>query len=275
MKKIKALSLILIVALLLALSACGSFKRVNEDKIYQENINNFFAALDDRDTDAIKSLFSSAVIQNDTDLDEQISKLISIYPNAETEILFDGLLAGHYESRDGKHKSVAYTTFPVICDNQYFWVYFELVYEDDFCEENVGLSSVFFYTADEYCAFFHNDSEKLPNELGLLVFSDLKLERDIKPIEGIPYEFTPVERTINISDVEVFFDKNKSLTEFMKEFGQPNSQGSLWTYYYEITETDGSAKYLEIGVPDGENIEYANIIGEFEFIRSILEEAEG
>ena len=48
MKKIKALSLILIVALLLALSACGSFKRVTEDKIYQENINNFFAALDDR-----------------------------------------------------------------------------------------------------------------------------------------------------------------------------------------------------------------------------------
>ena len=275
MKKIKALSLILIVALLLALSACGSFKRVNEDKTYQENINNFFAALDDRDTDAIKSLFSSAVIQNDTDLDEQISKLISIYPNAETEILFDGLLGGDYERRDSKHKSVAYTTFPVICDNQYFWVYFELVYEDDFCEENVGLSSVFFYTADEYCAFFHNDSEKLPNELGLLVFSDLKLERDIKPIEGIPYEFTPVERTINISDVEVFFDKNKSLTEFMEAFGQPNSQDSLWTYYYEITETDGSAKYLEIGVPDGENIEYANIIGEFEFIRSILEEAEG
>ena len=275
MKKIKVLSLILIVALLLALSACGSFKRVNEDKIYQENINNFFAALDDRDTDAIKSLFSSAVIQNDTDLDEQISKLISIYPNAETEILFDGLLSGDYESRDRKHKSVAYTTFPVICDNQYFWVYFELVYEDDFCEENVGLSSVFFYTADEYCAFFHNDSEKLPNELGLLVFSDLKLERDIKPIEGIPYEFTPVERTINISDVEVFFDKNKSLTEFMEAFGQPNSQGSLWTYYYEITETDGSAKYLEIGVPDGENIEYANIIGEFEFIRNIFEEAEG
>ena len=275
MKKIKALSLILIVALLLALSACGSFKRVNEDKIYQENINNFFAALDDRDTDAIKSLFASAVIQNDTDLDEQISKLISIYPNAETEILFDGLLGGDYERRDSKHKSVAYTTFPVICDNQYFWVYFELVYEDDFCEENVGLSSVFFYTADEYCAFFHNDSEKHPNELGLLVFSDLKLERDIKPIEGIPYEFTPVERTINISDVEVFFDKNKSLTEFMEAFGQPNSQGSLWTYYYEITETDGSAKYLEIGVPDGENIEYANIIGEFEFIRSILEEAEG
>ena len=275
MKKIKAIALILIVALLLALSACGSFKRVNEDKIYQENINNFFAALDDRDTDAIKSLFSSAVIQNDTDLDEQISKLISIYPNAETEILFDGLLGGDYERRDSKHKSVAYTTFPVICDNQYFWVYFELVYEDDFCEENVGLSSVFFYTADEYCAFFHNDSEKLPNELGLLVFSDLKLERDIKPIEGIPYEFTPVERTINISNVEVFFDKNKSLTEFMEAFGQPNSQGSLWTYYYEITETDGSAKYLEIGVPDGENIEYANIIGEFEFIRSILEEAEG
>ena len=275
MKKIKALSFILIIALLLALSACGSFKRVNEDEIYQENINNFFAALDDRDTDAIKSLFSSVVIQNDTDLDEQISKLISIYPNAETEILFDGLLAGEYENRDGKHKSVAYTTFPVICDNQYFWVYFELVYEDDFCEEDVGLSSVYFYTADEYCAFFHNDSEKFPNELGLLVFSDLKLEKEIRPIEGIPHEFTPIERTINISDVEDFLDKNKSFTAFSEAFGQPNSQRSHRTYYYEITDNDGATQYFEIGVPDGKNIEYANIVGEFEFIRIILEEAKG
>ena len=196
---------ILIVALLLALSACGSFKRMNEDKIYQENINNFFAALDDRDTDAIKSLFSSAVIQNDTDLDEQISKLISIYPNAETEIIFDGLLGGDYESQDSKHKSVAYTTFPVICDNQYFWVYFELVYEDDFCEDNIGLSSVFFYTADEYCAYFHNDSEKLPDELGLLVFSDLNLEKEIRPIEYNPYEFTPIEisKQIRVSNKTV------------------------------------------------------------------------
>lgn len=276
MKKIKALSLlILLVISSLSLIACGSFNRVIEDEIYKENINNFFSALDNRDADAIKSLFSSSVIQSDTDFDEQISKLFSIYPNAKTEIRFDGLISGDYASQDDKHKSVAYTTFPIICDNQYFWVYFELVYEDDFCEENVGLSSVFLYTADEYCAYFRNDSKKLPDEFGLLVFSDLKLEKEIRPIEGNPYEFTPVERMINVSDVEDFLGKNKSFAEFTEAFGQPNAKGPLWTYYYEITYNGSSARYLEIAVPDGKNIEYANIVGEFEFIRIILEEADG
>ena len=275
MKKIKALSLLIFsVILSLSLNSCGSFKRVAEDKIYQENINSFFSALDNRDADAIKSLFSSSVIQSDTDFDEQISKLFSIYPNAKTEIRFDGLISGDYASQDDKHKSVAYTTFPIICDNQYFWVYFELVYEDDFCEENVGLSSVFLYTADEYCALFHNDSEKLPDEFGLLVFSDLKLEKEIRPIEGNPYEFTPVERIINVSDVEDFLGKNKSFAEFTEAFGQPNAKGLLWTHYYKITDNDGPTQYFEIGVPDGENIEYANIVGEFEFIRNVLAEAE-
>ena len=37
------------------------------------------------------------------------------------------------------------------------------------------------------------------------------MEKEIRPIEGYPYEFTPVERTLNISDVEFFLDKNKSL----------------------------------------------------------------
>ncbi len=268
-------ALMLFAFVLLVCSGCGSFDRLSEERIYEEKIDAFFSALENEDSTALKSLFSPTVIQNDTDLDEQISKLISIYPNAKTEILFNGLLGGDYENQDGKFKSVAYTTFPVICDNQYFWVYFELVYEDDFFEENIGLSNVFFYTADEFCAFFHNDSEKLPDELGLLVFSDLKLEKEIRPIEGNPYEFTPIERTLNISDVENFLDKNKSLTEFIKVFGQPNAQGLLWTYYYEITENDGSVKYFEIGVPNSKDIEYVNIVGEFEFIRSILEQAKG
>jgi len=41
--------------------------------------------------------------------------------------------------------------------------------------------------------------------------------------------------------------------------------------YYETTD-DGLTKYLEIGAPDGEEITYANIVGEFEYIRCIPEE---
>ena len=57
-------------------------------------------------------------------------------------------------------------------------------------------------------------------------------------------------------------------------FGEPNAIGVLWTYYYEVTENDGITKYVEIGVPNNDEIEYANIVGEFEFIKCILEENE-
>ena len=267
-------ALVLLVFVLLAFAGCGSFNRVSEDKIYVEKIDAFFSALEDEDATALISLFSRAVIDKDTDLNRQIEKLLAIYPNAKTDVKFDGLLGGDYENQDGKLKSVAYATFPVVCEGKYYWVYFELIYEDDFSEENIGLNRVFFYTADEYCVFWRDNNEKYPDDIGLLVFSDLKLEKEVRPIARWPYEFTSLERRINVIAVEDFLEKSKSLSEFNEAFGLPNAKGALWTYYYEITDIDGSTKYLEIGAPDGEKITYANIVGEFEYIRCILEEPE-
>ncbi|MBE6559316.1 MAG: DUF5104 domain-containing protein [Ruminococcaceae bacterium] len=265
---------ILLTSALLIFAGCGSYKRLSEEKIYQEKVNAFFSALEHEDPTALKSLFSQTVIDRDADLDQQIEKLLSIYPNAKTDIRFDGLLGGDYENQDGKFKSIAYTTFPVVCEDKYYWVYFELIYEDDFSEENVGLNRVFFYTADEYCAFWHDDSAKYPDDIGLLVFSDLKLGKKVRPIERWPYEFTSMDRTISVSDVEEFLEKNKSVAEFSETFGMPNAKGDLWTYYYEITDADGTIQYLEIGAPDGDEITYANIVGEFEYIRCIFEKIE-
>ncbi len=276
MKKFKRIScsFILLVLVLLVFTGCGSFMRSSEEKIYREKIDAFFCALESEDSTALKSLFSQTVIENDADLDKQIEKLLTIYPNAKTNIKFDGLLGGNYENQDGKFKSVAYTTFPVVCEGKYYWVYFELIYEDDFSEENIGLNSVFFYTADEYCAFWHDDNAKYPDDIGLVVFSDLKLEKEVRSIERWPYEFTSIERKMSIIDVEKFLEESKSVAEFNKRFGLPNAQGVRWAYFYEITETDGTTKYLEIGTPDGDEITYANIVGEFEYIRCILEEIE-
>ena len=194
----------LLAFVLLAFAGCGSFKRLSEEKIYEEKIDAFFSALEDDDSAALKSLFSQTVIDKDADLDQQIEKLLSIYPNAKTDVKFDGANGGDYVNRDGKFKSAAYTTFPVVCESKCYWVYFELIYEDDFSEENVGLNRVFFYTADEYCAFWHDDDPKHPDDVGLLVFSDLKLEGEVRPIEEWPYEWTPAERKISVSDVEDF-----------------------------------------------------------------------
>ncbi len=275
MKKLKQIfcAFMLLAFILLVFTGCGSFKRLSEEKIYQEKINAFFSALESEDSTALKSLFSQTVIDKDADLDKQIEKLLSIYPNAKTDVKFDGLISGDYENQDGKFKSTAYATFPAVCEGKCYWVYFELIYEDDFSEKNIGLNRVFFYTADEYCAFWHDDNAKYPNDIGLLVFSDLNLEKEVRPIERWPYEFTSMERKISVSDVEEFLEKSKSVAEFNEIFGPPNAKGLLWTYYYEITD-NGTTQYLEIGAPDGDEITYVNIVGEFEYIGCILEEPE-
>lgn len=267
-----ACALTLLVFILLVFTGCGSFNRLSEKQIFEEKLDAFFSALENKDPTALKSLFSQTVIDKDTDLNEQIEKLLAIYPNVKTDVKFDGLINGEYETQYGKFRSVAYATFPVVCEDKYYWVYFELIYEDDFSEENIGLNSVFFYSADEYCAFWHDDNRKHPDDIGLLVFSDLKLENEVRPIERLPYEFTSMERRISATNVEGFLKKSKSLSAFNEAFGLPNAKGALGTYYYEIIEIDGSTKYLEIGAPDSENIIYANIVGEFEFIRCVLEE---
>ena len=86
--------------LLISISGCGSHKRLAEKKTYTDSISTFITYLDNKDSSAIKSLFSKSVIESDSDLDKQIEKLISIYPNAKTEIFFDGLLSGDYDSEE-------------------------------------------------------------------------------------------------------------------------------------------------------------------------------
>ncbi|MBQ8408539.1 MAG: DUF5104 domain-containing protein [Clostridia bacterium] len=259
--------LLLTISLSFLLTGCNIDTQSKERRIYEESIETFFTALDGQDFSALKSLFSRAVIQSDDDLDEQIHKLMSIYPKDETKIFCDGLLGGDYKQEYGKCMSTVYTTFPIVCDGEYFWVYYELVYEDDFSEENIGISRVFFYTADEYCIAFHDDSWKLPKDMGLLVYADRKVENEIRAINKFPYEFIPIARKIDISDVEAFLKLNKNLSDFTKEFGEPNAKDSN-RYYYEI-ESEDAVRYLVIGIM-GEEVYYANLVGEFDFIKCIF-----
>lgn len=273
MKKIISLfALCLCCCLMLSLSGCRSWTLMNEGKLYEETLENFFTALDNADKAAIKALFSQTVLKNDTDLDDQIDKLLSIYPHGTTEIKHVGFQQGGYEKHDGKYKARANQTTPVICNSAYFWVYMELVYVDDFDNENIGISRVSFFTADEYCLHFHNDDRNISEDLGLLVFADQLLDKEVRPINRYPYAYTPTEQMINAAEVEEFLKSNRSWADFTAKFGQPNVDTSIWSYYYyEISGTGGERQYLQIRASEDE-IEYVSIVGEFEFIRTILDE---
>ena len=106
--KRKAVICLLLIALLVSFSmcGCGSYLRMMEGEIFEERIGSFFDALDNQDATMLKALFSQAVIDSDEDLDQQINKLFSVYPNAKTEILYDGLASSSSSRENGKYKSM-------------------------------------------------------------------------------------------------------------------------------------------------------------------------
>ena len=271
MKHTRFFCFFLIFVLLLGLTACSSKTTQNELELFQKSINDLFGSLDNNDKEGLKQLFSKNVLNNDSDLDEQIDKLFSVYSGSKTEILFDGILGGEYDNEGNKIKSTVFATFPVLNNDKYYWFYVELTYQDDFSSDNIGLNRVSFYTADEYCIIFKEDNETIQTELGLSIFAEKILEKEVRCINMCPYEFTPIERTLTIPDVETFLNSNKSRVVFFERFGQPNTDIILGTCYYEITNFDGDVLYLQLDV-ENDAIVYANILDHTKFIRAIIEE---
>jgi len=226
--------------LICTFSGCGSSYLKNEEKIYLEKVEAFFDALEKEDVPKIKSLFTQEVIENDTDLDDEIAKMISVYPNSKTTIITSSLPCMMEVQTDEKGRYVYSpgTCVPVICDGEYYWVYVELTYTEGTPIDSIAIKYLYFYTGDEYYIRFREDS---PTDIGLVVFAEQTSESRIVCINTIPYEYTPTDREIDVNKVKDFLKSSKDLGKFKEEFGLPNA-ASESDYFYEIS---GEAlKYL-------------------------------
>lgn len=243
MNKFRILSFSLIITMLICtFSGCGLSYLKNQEKIYLEKVEAFFDALEKEDVSKIKSLFTQEVIENDTDLDDEIAKMISAYPEAETTIITSSLPHMQEIDTDEKGRTVYTpgTCVPVICDDEYYWVYIELIYIEGRPLDSIAIKNLYFYTADEYYIRFREDS---PTDTGLLVFADQTLNEQIVCINTIPLVFDPIDRVLDLNKVKDFLKSSKDFNEFKEEFGLPNATNRS-DYYYEIPNTKESLKYL-------------------------------
>ena len=156
----KVTNFIICILCLLTLSGCGlvHIDDSKEKTAYNDVITSLYNALDERDNEAIYNLFSLSVREQDEDLAEQIDKLLSIYSGPTDEIGWDGLLGGEASYDDGKHSKNAFTSFPVRSGNTYYWCYLDLMYENTFDDQQIGIVQMDFYTADEYWILEYDDN---------------------------------------------------------------------------------------------------------------------
>lgn len=265
MKKIIA-SFLSIVCLFL-ISGCGSFFVDEEREIYNKTIDELFAAVEDKNAEAIYNLFSPYVQNECKDLEEKIEEFISIY-SGPVQKIGDILLAGGASYDNGKSCKNAYTTFPVFTDGEYYWFYLDLMYDNTFDESQIGITQLDFLTADAYYDF-RSSEVKQGKDIGLNIFNKEINDYNVISINNYPYNYRPTEN-LNIDEVKSFFKTSTSLADFEKRFGTAAASDEFG-FMYSLPEQDGESRFLYVSCR-GDKIIYSNILGNFSYIDTVLEE---
>lgn len=239
-----------------------------EQTAYQETMDSLFDALDTKNGDAIYHLFSPAVREQDSDMKEQIEKLLSAYKGTTDAIGWDGLLAGGASYDSGNVSKYAYTTFPIRSGDLYFWCYLEIIYKDTFDENQIGITQLEFYTAEEYYLLTYDDDTHTTDTVGLQVYAEKTVPEDIRCINDWPYKYSLSTKELDVDDVKNFFKSQCTFSAFKTSFGDPNAEGFYCCY--SLLPENGKPRYLEIQVEDNV-ILYASIVDDFSYIETLYE----
>lgn len=226
-----------------------------EEKTYNTAVDEFFAAVDAGDKDAIKGMFSKHVQAEVPDLDEKIDELLAFYTGPTDRCGRNGgLVHGKYSSDRGVHTSSVDTVFPVLSNGTYYWCRFELMYENDEDEDQIGITSVIFFSDDDYLdlRYDEDDSRKVPEDIGLHIYNECSLDCEIQSIEGYPEQYTAIERDLDEEDIREFLEKSHSYGDMVEEFGEPNAHSYSY-HYYELPEEEGKPRYLGVSLQEDED----------------------
>lgn len=239
-----------------------------EEKTYNAAVDAFFAAVDVGDKEAIKGMFSEYVQEEVPDLDEKIDELLEFYPGPTESCGRDGgSVNARHHSEYGGGMSVVDDMFPVISNGTYYWCRFELTYENDEDEDQIGITSVIFFSADDYCdlRYDEDDSRKIPEDIGLHIYNECSLDCEIRSIEGFPYKYTSIDRVLDEEEVKKFLQESNCYTDFVNHFGEPNAINIF--YCYELPDEDGQPRYLQLGVYEEKDQVYsAAVYDDFEWL---------
>ena len=205
-------------------------------------VDGLFAALDARDGEAVAALFSPEVREKDEDLEEQIRQLLAVYPGPTEryDLEYDG---GAKQRSGGSYYNPTSCTVYTTCGGEDYWCWFTLMYQNS-DPEKVGVKSIRFFTAEEYCGVCYDDWE-IPAEDGLAVYAQRTLDCEVRAIRGDAYKYTPPEAPLDLGEVEAFLSTGeKTYDEFVARFGEPCAE-RIW-YFYQLPPEDGAPRYLRM-----------------------------
>ena len=265
----KAISFLLLGSMIFSAASCGLVYIPNtEEKAFEELLPKLFEALDNGDEAALYHLFSPVIREECDNLQEQITALISVYSGPTDEFDITPIHSTEHIGNPGNWSS-ADTVIPVRSGDNYYFFNIALMYEH-YDENQIGITLLEFYTADERCAWLESD-DKQSEYKGLYLYAEKNLECDIRTIDGRPRRYTPTNQTINVEEVRDFLKSSCSFSGFVERFGEANAKSPIVEYYYyELPKEKGEPRYLLVCEHDGE-IYGVTIVDDFKFVELVWE----
>lgn len=233
--------------------------------VYGETVDAFFAALDAGDVQTMKSLFSVNVQNADADLEDQLVTLTELYPGpTQINLRWDTGSSGNDRISYGMCRSELTDAFLVGCDGTYFWCSLKMVDEDDWDENEIGITSVDFYSAGDYLKY-HEEGWPDSDDTGLYIYMDHPADYPVRPIEGYLHRYDAATPPLQEELAWNLLEETDRFSDFLERFGQPNAFDAFW--YYALQRKDGTVAYLRLCVDEKKDeIISVDVVGEFEWL---------
>ena len=256
-----SLIILLILSLCLPLTGCSEILREifvesreeREERVYVETIEALFAALDAGDAEGILALFSEEARHGDPELEADIAYLMEVYKGPYVTNGFDGLLGSDASFEPEGRTYNIYTSVPIQAGDTYYWIYLKHTYQCDPDPEKIGITTLTFYTADEWSLMMYDEESNWDDSLGLTVYAEKALDGEWRCIYGDPIQYTPRE-AINPDEAVAQLEKTDSFSAFKAAFGEP--AGSHIYHYYPLPDEEGEQRWLCVGAVEDEDWVY-------------------
>lgn len=262
----------ILLATLLCLSGCAAqtvqtqagniekkFYPFKKDRVFNAAVDAFLAAVDARDKDAVKALFSPRALEQAEDLDGEIEKLFAFYPGPTQKCERDGVGAESGSSDHGKRIRRGSDWFAVVCDGANYYCDFSMVFQNDMNGDEVGVWSIHFVSEKVICA----EDFQFSADPGLHAQSEAPGDYQTRRIRHYPEVFVPIERELDREEIRAFLEKETDFGVFQDTFGESNAETIRnAAYAYELPDEEGEKRYLILYVTDEGKISLVYIVNE-------------
>lgn len=221
----------------------GSEGYKSDDVMYNERVDEFFAAADADDAQAMYNLFAESVKAENSDLMSEIEVFLEEYPHNPDTNERDGASGAVSTSwKDGNKSNTIQSGFVITKDGENYYCHLDYTNIDEINPEEVGIKYVSMKSEKVYC----DEEFSFPNESGIYIQLESSETYDTRRIGGYPEIFTEYDRSITEQQVKNFIEKNKSFSKFKEHFGDPNADDTYLVCVYELETVAGEPRYAEL-----------------------------